>query len=336
MLDSLTIPAHAKVNLALAVGPPEPATSPRPGWHRIASWMSCIDLADDLTLTRLPDGSPTTYAITWAADAPRPSPIDWPIEKDLAVRAHRLLEHHVGRSLPIDLKLAKRIPVGGGLGGGSSDAAAMLTGLNRLFDLRIPPSPLRALAAQLGSDIAFFIDDHHEPARPALVTAFGDHVERVPFIDADVLLVIPPFGCPTKNVYAAYDAILHERSADPASRERTSPPAALDARPLREQIAAAQRLGLIDPRSLHNDLLPAACRIEPRLPPLLKAMARATGHHPLLTGSGSCCFLLTPPAHGERPEDGELRLESLLAHAAGPDEARDIPAGCALVRTRLC
>src|SRR6185295_18407432 len=122
------------VNLALSVGPPLPAGDPRAGMHPIASWMHAIDLCDEVWITRLVTGA-SRLDIAWADDAPRPSPIDWPSEKDLAFRAHRLLEGDTGRALPAAIRIAKRIPVGGGLGGGSSDAAATLLALNDLFAL---------------------------------------------------------------------------------------------------------------------------------------------------------------------------------------------------------
>lgn len=259
---SISIPAYAKVNLTLAVGPPEPPSSPRPGWHKIASWMSCIDLADDLTLARLLNGSPSTYSITWAPDAPRPTPIDWLIDKDLAVRAHRLLEQHAARPLPIDLRLAKRIPVGGGLGGGSSDAAAVLTGLNQLFNLNLSVDELQRLGAELGSDVIFFIDEQNPP-RSAIVGGFGDQIERQLPWDADLLLIIPPFGCPTREVYLAYDRAL-DHPSDVMTPPRTF---------------------------FFNDLLAPACSVRPQLADLLQRLKNISAQPIAMTGSGSCLFL---------------------------------------------
>lgn len=233
--------------------------------------MHAIDLHDDLELTRLPEGQPSRHLIRWAPDAPQPSPIDWPLEKDLAVRAHRLLEQHTGRPLPISLILSKRIPVGGGLGGGSSDAAATMLALNRLFELGLPLSQLRDLARTLGSDIAYFIDDA-SPPRPAIVTGLGDRIERIPASVAAALLIIPPFGCPTGPVYKAFDAL-------PVKPIRVTDIRALPA----SNPAAAP---------LFNDLLPAAQSVQPALGPLRHRIAAAAGLPVHMSGSGSTLFIL--------------------------------------------
>lgn len=284
---SLTLHAHAKLNLALAVGPPQPPK----GYHPIASRFVAIELHDTLALQRLPDGTPSRFEIRWAPDAPKPTPIDWPIEKDLAVRAHAILEKHVGRALPIALTLDKRTPVGGGLGGGSSDAAYTLMGLNQLFDLRLVQSDLVALSAPLGSDIAFFLD---MPAtrppnrvravaftprapRPALVTGFGESIERLSGHNPQpVLLLIPPFGCPTGAVYQAFDR--------------------LNPRPIDEDRLMHLHASAIGGVSgvMFNDLAAPACMVQPRLGDILAALTPLSPLEFHITGSGSTLFTIPP------------------------------------------
>lgn len=272
----LTWRAYAKINLALAVGPPAP---PR-AYHPIASWFACVSLHDEVAVERLENGRPSAWRVEWAADAPRPTPIDWPIERDLAVRAHRALEAASGRALPVRAVVRKRVPVGAGMGGGSADCAAAMMALDALFDLRLGAARLRELGAALGSDIAFFIDEDaaaDTAARPALVTGFGERIERlgrVPRERSHVVLFFPPFGCPTGAVYAALD--------------RAAPG------PLREDaVRTLAMAGRIDPPALFNDLEHAACAAEPRLADALsrlRSALTALDAHVHVTGSGSAMF----------------------------------------------
>lgn len=315
---SISLDAPAKLNLALAVSPPVMEDGPRRGWHEIASWFAPIDLADTLMLTRLDDDSLSHYAIHWAdakseRPAPKPTPIDWSITKDLAVRAHLLLEREAGRTLPVRLRLEKRIPVGGGLGGGSSDAAAALRGVNALFELGLSPQRLRDLSRELGSDVAFFLDDVTTPSahsvrapsaseglveaspRPAFVSGFGDRIERTPAItgasgsdsgetDAHLVLIFPDFGCATGAVYKAFDAI-DPSTLCPSARfeERARAAKALAERAMLDTGVSAE---------LFNDLAPAAEAVAPDLRDLREALRRVCETVVHVTGSGSTLFMV--------------------------------------------
>lgn len=280
------IRAHAKVNLALAVAPP--LSKELGGYHPIASWMAAIDLADEIELEQT-GGPRSVYRVEWAADAPRATPIDWPIEKDLAARAHQLLEAHVGRALPVHLLVRKRTPVGGGLGGGSADAAAVLCGVNQLFQLGLSGSSLIALSARLGSDIGFFIDDGRAidaPPRPALVSGLGQEIARVPTAGggehaAALVLLLPAFGCPTGPVYRAFDAL---------------GPGPLRAAQVRSLIDHAAAAGAIDSAALFNDLATPAEAVAPALGPIRRHAAAVLGVPVHVTGSGSTLFAIAPSA----------------------------------------
>lgn len=262
--SELTRPCHAKVNLALAVGPPIPPGTPHSGYHPICSWMACIDLTDQIFLTRA-DGT-SSYDLAWLDGRP----VDWPTERDLVVRAHHALERHVGRELPVHIRLRKRIPAGGGLGGGSSNAAQTLLGLDELFGLQRGVHELQLVASTLGSDVAFFIDDA-TPARPAIVSGLGEQIDRLDRLSSELVLVCPGFPCPTPDVYRAFDA-LHC--------------ATLDQRLIRT-IATTGSLG-----RLFNQLAPAAERVEPRLALLRARIAEHVGTAPHVSGSGSTLFLI--------------------------------------------
>jgi len=289
----MLLPAHAKLNLALAVGPPQP---PR-GFHPICSWFVALDLSDTVMIEPLPPGAPSRHHLAWDTNLerfPRPSPIDWPIEQDLAVRAHRLLEHHAGRELPLRMSITKRIPIGGGLGGGSSDAAAALRAINHLSELGLTTTQLRQLSAPLGSDIAFFIDDASQSAshtpRPAIVSGFGDAIDRIqpPPPAAELILIFPPFGCHTAAVYQAFDREIATKGEDACC----SDPQRIDN--LIEQAHETQTIPAAD---LFNDLFEPACLVQPALRELfagLHTAARQRNAHIHLTGSGSTLFCIVP------------------------------------------
>jgi 4-diphosphocytidyl-2-C-methyl-D-erythritol kinase len=312
----ITRRAFAKVNLMLSVGEALPAEHAKGGYHPIASWLSAIGLHDDLTIEPLGVGQASKYDIRWAEDAPRAGLVDWPLDKDLAVRAHRAMEARVGRALPVAMKLVKRIPVGAGLGGGSSDAAACLMAMREAFELAMPDEVLREIAMTLGSDVAFFVDEEGReeddeevsggrPPRPALVSGLGEVIERVEPIEKPILLVVPGFGCSTPAVYKAFDdalaAELKEYRMDRAvagatGRERSTGPRE---EMVRGRVAKMIERGSVAPDLLFNDLSKAAFAVEPRLGQLVTALSNATRSPAHVTGSGSCVFLAPPAAKME-------------------------------------
>jgi 4-diphosphocytidyl-2-C-methyl-D-erythritol kinase len=329
--------AYAKVNLCLSVGAPEPAGSPKAGWHAIASWMQCIDLHDEVHLSKGPEGQPGSVAVRWADDAPRPSPIDWPVEKDLAHRALRALEAHVGQPLPVAVEVVKRIPVGGGLGGGSADAAAVLLGVPRFLGLDVDHADLLRLGLSLGSDVGFFMDpeaSEKTAAGAALIGGFGDEIQRVEAAPAELLLIVPGYGCPTAPVYSAFDEVLAERqredSLDRARRKLVGPEKQWGPKPavVESRWQRAAETGRVEADRLFNDLAVPAFRVEPRLGQLVTALARATRETPCVTGSGSCIFFPTTA--------GKIgKLEERVAKLLEAVQGEEFGAGAKLMRTRL-
>lgn len=290
--------AHAKLNLCLAVAPPEPAANTdgtpnrRAGWHRISSWFVCIDLADRVQVERT-DAPGTIDADIRFATQTSGTPlgvVDWPVEKDLAVRALRALLDQAGPTQPVGfrLRVEKHIPTGGGLGGGSSNAAAALRLGNAALRSPLSIAELRAIGAKLGSDVPYFLDDAHDAARPALVEGFGDQIERTARLSgAAAVLVMPPIACPTPAVYNAFDAWL---ASQPAFRFREA-----EARALATSPAAAA--GDVHPR-LFNDLAEPAMRVAPSLRSVHAACERV--RRPFhVTGSGSTLFALVGTGEAE-------------------------------------
>lgn len=143
-MDELQILSPAKINLFLEVAERRPD-----GYHEIETVMQLVDLCDEVLLRRMPRGIQVSVG---GADLPVGS-------ENLAYRAAALLQERTGLREGVHIHLEKRIPVAGGLGGGSSNAAAVLAGLTQLYGLEETRESLQGLAAQLGSDIPFFLSD---------------------------------------------------------------------------------------------------------------------------------------------------------------------------------
>jgi len=258
----------AKINLALSVGRPRPGD----GYHPLCSWMARVSLGDELLLE--PASGSSSFSIEWAADAPSPSPIDWPIDKDLMVRAHRLLEKEVGRELAVRATLRKRTPVGAGMGGGSSDAATMLMAVDRLFELNAGIPTLARLASTLGSDIPFFFG-----ATSAVVSGVGERIEDLPAAQKiDLALILPPLQCNTRAVYKAYDELRPEADVDEVA------------------VRALTRQRPLPDDGPFNDLAEAAFAVEPRLRALRETLLTSLARPVHVTGSGAAMFVVARDA----------------------------------------
>ncbi len=287
----ITVRCPAKLNLALSVGPIDPADPHRR--HAIASLMVAINLCDTLTLSDAHEvtADNTRWTRRFADDAPQPQTIDWPLEEDLAYRAaNRVAASRGDHDPPIHFALAKRIPSGAGLGGGSADAAGVLKALtDRDPD---PPFDAAALAEQLGSDVAFALQATAQPGFPAaLATGFGERLEPVALpATLHFALVLPPFSCPTAPVYREFDA------------HRPAPPPPDESR-VRQCLHALNQSPDAFGQACFNDLTDAACAVQPPLQTLL-ATLRDAGLNPHVTGSGSAVFLVA-----RDPDDATRRAE---------------------------
>ncbi len=281
----MKITSYAKVNLALAVGPAIPADQPQAGYHPICSWMHAIDLFDEIEIERRREGEASIYARRWHDGRP----CEWPEDTDLAVRAHRLFEREGGRAVPIQLTIIKHIPAGGGLGGGSSNAASVLLALNAMLGGRVPHARLVGLGLSLGSDVGFFLDEAcvqragdeigfapPPPPRPALVEGLGERITRLARTRGEITLIVPPFGCETRAVYRAFDSLWTGPMRDDK---------------VREAVAGAARGVPLGSLVLENDLLEPAMRVEPRLRVVYNATRNAVGRPVMMSGSGSTLFV---------------------------------------------
>lgn len=274
---ALRTTAPAKVNLALRV------TGRRgDGYHGLESVFLRLRLADELTLSDAP-GPGDGLVIE---GEPRLA-----VEGNLVSRAVAAFRGAARVPVgPVAVRLRKRVPLAAGLAGGSSDAAAVL----RLLARRVPEgslgTPLVALAAGIGADVPFFVD----AAGAALVRGIGELVEPLPppIEPLGVVLVIPPFGLATREVFAAWDA-LHPDGHDVSG---TSDVAARLAVELRAGAEPATIVGLAPELRDANDLWPAAVAVEPRMAVVRDALEAHLGRPVLMTGSGSTLVCLAPTA----------------------------------------
>ncbi len=197
---ALRLRAYAKINRGLRVLRRRPD-----GYHEIDTVMQSVDLYDTLTLQPRGDEE---ISLTMSPDGGIPP------EENLALRAARLLRERVGLPRGVHIVLEKRIPVGAGLGGGSSDAAAVLQGLNALFELGLERRALRDLASELGSDVPFFLVGGRCRARGR-----GERLQPLSVPEAErrqiYVLLVPPFSLRAQEVYQAWDRGIPRAPASP-------------------------------------------------------------------------------------------------------------------------
>lgn len=188
--------AYAKINLTLDVGGMRPD-----GFHEVTMVMQTVGLWDEITLNLRRDGKIHLDC-------------NWPYlvrdERNIAWRAAHLILQTCGRSEGVDIRLAKKIPVAAGLAGGSSDAAAVLRGMNHLLKAGLSLRELSELAKQLGSDVPYCLT-----GGTCLATGRGEELERIETMPpAYVVLVKPDFGISTPWAYAHFDPERVQRRPD--------------------------------------------------------------------------------------------------------------------------
>lgn len=240
-----TYPAPAKLNLFLHV-----VGRRADGYHRLQTAFQLIDRGDAIRFVARADGRVvrTRGLATVAA------------EDDLTVKAAQLLQRESGCSRGVDIAVEKRLPMGGGLGGGSSDAATVLLALNRLWGIDWPRARLQALGLQLGADVPFFVF-----GRNAFAEGVGEVLQPVPLPPAWYLVVEPPVAVPTAEIFAAADLTRNSKSIKMADFSA----------------GWAHAAG-------RNDLQPVACRRYPEVARAVEWLGQFADAR--MTGSGACVF----------------------------------------------
>ena len=249
-MSTLTCPAPAKLNLFLHV-----VGRRADGYHLLQTLFRFIDLNDTLHFTLRAD-----------EEVRRINALEGvPAEQDLCVRAARLLQQETGCRLGVDIELEKRIPMGGGLGGGSSDAATTLLALNQLWQLGLSRERLMQLGLMLGADVPVFVFGEN-----AFAEGVGERLQAYPLPEAWYVVLCPPVHVPTVQIFTH-----PELTRNTISMTMRALPKGLEFRMGRQS-------------GLNNDLQAVACKLYPEVAEYLAWLAKFAPA--LMTGSGACVF----------------------------------------------
>jgi len=284
--DALHVRAPAKINLSLNILGDRPD-----GFHDLCTEMVSIGLMDELRFSPMDDSQIVLQLVSRSAAASA-LPVD---DRNLVVRAARLLQTEAGISHGVRIKLWKRIPTEAGLGGGSSDAAATLMGLNRFWKVNLSSKRLHGLAATLGSDVNFFLDS--VPA--AICTGRGETIQPVPLpYRLHVVLIKPPTGLPTGKVFHAWE-----------EQQHISPRTTRTDEPLRDsnKLPTGGACPAWIHQKLWNDLEGPAATLNGEIRGTLERLRQLDVMGSGMTGSGSACFALCRTVRQARVVAGRCR-----------------------------
>ena len=261
--NCLVLRSPAKLNLFLHIVGRRPD-----GYHLLQSVFQLIDWCDTLSLKAIPEN-----------EVRRIKPISGVLpEQDLVVRAARLLKEFCKVDDGVEIDLQKEIPMGAGLGGGSSDAASALIGLNALWNLKLSKETLASLGLQLGADVPFFIYGQN-----AFVEGIGEKIQGIELEKHDFLVIFPNQGISTASIF-------------------------LDPQLTRNHAQITIDGFLASPWSdLSNDCQAVAMRICPEVKQALDWISQVLpGSEPRMSGSGSSVFAVLDP------KTNTAKLENLL------------------------
>lgn len=270
---SVTVRVPAKVNLQLAVGPRE-----GDGFHNLVSVFQAISIYDDVTISKTAPGSGITIAIT--GDHTHGVPAD---STNLAVKAAQLIADDYQFAVDIHIEVNKSIPVAGGMAGGSADAAAVIVGLNDLYNLEMTREEMLEFGSQLGSDVPFMIT-----GGTAVGQGRGDQLTAALSRGTyHWVLALSTVGLSTPAVYQECDRLR----------------AGLDIAAPQTSDALMQSLLSADPKAvglaLQNDLQSAACSLRPALTLVLDVGEEYGALGAIVSGSGpTVAFLVADEEQG--------------------------------------
>jgi len=259
---TIQVLSPAKVNLFLYV-----LRRRADGYHDLFSLMCRIGLYDEILL------NPASATIALQCSDPS-LPVD---DGNLAVRAARRFYETLGRSGGVQMHLIKRIPVGAGLGGGSSNAASVLLGLNHLHDAPLSLDRLIAIGRSLGADVPFFLYQS-----PALASGIGDQLEAFTGIPSQAAVVVsPPFTVSTRMVYQNLNLRLTNC-------------------PKRPTRAHLKKTAFTPAFHLYNDLEAVTLALHPEVGTIKNLLVDRGALGALMSGSGPSVFGLFPDSGAAR------------------------------------
>lgn len=190
-MDKLLLPAPAKINLSLDI-----LGILDDGYHQLEMIMQSISLHDMISLEKRVDDKGNSDIKLTCSDERLPQG-----EGNLAFQAAELFIEKTGVSAGVKINIEKNIPLAAGLAGGSTDAAAVLKGLNKLYETELTTKQLRSLGSKIGTDVPFCIE-----GGAVFATERGDKLRQLPDIEkAHLVLVKPPVEVSTPEIYAKYD-----------------------------------------------------------------------------------------------------------------------------------
>ncbi|MCB0914344.1 MAG: 4-(cytidine 5'-diphospho)-2-C-methyl-D-erythritol kinase [Actinobacteria bacterium] len=263
---SVTATVPAKVNLALGVGPLR-----ADGYHELATVYQAVGLYDEITVSRRSAGS----GITISAAGPDAESV--PIDRtNLAWQAAELVSSQADAEPDVHIHIDKRIPIAGGMAGGSADAAGALLACDVLWRASLPREQMAELASELGSDIPFLLY-----GGTAIGTGRGENITSAMARGSyHWVFAVSDRGLPTPKVYAECDRL---RTGSQVG-EPTVPPSLMEALLAGDPIRVGE--------SLVNDLQPAAISLRPELDLVLEIGNDAGALGSLVSGSGPTCAFL--------------------------------------------
>ncbi|MBN9613439.1 MAG: 4-(cytidine 5'-diphospho)-2-C-methyl-D-erythritol kinase [Actinobacteria bacterium] len=300
---SVTVRAPGKINLLFRVGARQDD-----GYHEVASLYQAVSLYEEVTAT---EADAVSLRFTGPIDGSE-LPLD---ETNLCVRAARLLAERTGRDAAVELIVHKRVPIAGGMGGGSADAAATLLACDELWGTGLGRAGLLPLAAQLGADVPFALE-----GGTAVGTGRGDQLSQaLAKGEFHWVLAVSEKGLSTPEVYAELDC---HRDRHAAELPVTGETVAVEVAAL-QAVRAGDREALAE--AMHNDLQMAALRLMPGLAEVLELGESHGALAGIVSGSGPTCAFLVPNALAAAELQGAFARAGVHALAAtGPAQGARI------------